>query len=150
MTTQSVEHLLQLHEKGKISDFALDEALSSLNTSDEKSFKNEERSNEHMRKREEKFTEHMRRMEKEFEERMDEGKIMQQTNGKEGETIKKRKIETTNIGQAKKKKVEQQNLKYRNTLFLTVKPLCNYFKTFTIFVDDYNDPSLMFTDKKNQ
>ena len=35
-------------------------------------------------------------------------------------------------------------MQYRNTLYLIDRPLCNYFKTYTISVDD---PLHMFTDK---
>ena len=67
-----------------------------------------------MRRREKEFEERMEKREKEFNERME----------KKERQLKKRKTETTNIVKSKKKKVEQQNLQYRNTL--TDKPLCNY------------------------
>ena len=49
-----------MHKTGRISDIALDKALSTFNTPEEKSSENEE----HVRKREDKFERYMRRREK--------------------------------------------------------------------------------------
>ena len=128
MTLQSVEYLLQMHTKGRISAIDIDKALSTLNTPEKKSSKNEE----YVRKGE-KIEKFMRRKEKEFEERMQKRKKEFNERMEKEKQLKKRTNETTNIVEIKTKRVEQKQLQYRNTLHLTDRPLCNYLKTYTKF-----------------
>ena len=117
---EEIRQLLKLHNEGKISDSALDNALKALQPDGKEPV--------------ESAVEKLRTKRREKKKRRKQRRDLARADATAAHEETQELAETAEAS---------QNLK------LVDKPLCNYFKTYEINAEKYKDPSILFENKKS-